>query len=234
LPNTFYFPKLEQNHFFGFAAPDLCHISVLHPASPMGKDAILLIMLAEAIGLAAIYFLFKHLSQFTKRSLDDVPEFLRPINHAAVEKLFDANVEREALAFSNSRRTLRCRLDLARVYVQNLQHNATIVCQWGETEWSDMVRHSLEYDDDMRAKMLALHHEAVIFLMACRVVRVKIWFWSLLHFDRWTSVPAPSVAALRRPGSIDLLEGYERVKQAAAALASIYGEEHSNEIEMLM
>jgi hypothetical protein len=205
LIKTSYFPKCGQNYFFGFAIPDLWHISVLHQAPPMGKDAILLIILAEAIGLAAVYFLFKHLSQFTKRSLDDVPEFLRPINQAAVEKLFDANVEREALAFSNSRRTLRCRLDLARIYVQNLQHNATIVCQWGETEWSDMVRHDLEYDEDTRAKMLALHHEAVTFLMACRVVQVKIWFWSLLHFDRWTAVPAPSVAAMRRPGSIDLL-----------------------------
>lgn len=200
----------------------------------MSKDSIMLIMLAEAIGLAAAYFLLKHLTQFTKRSLDDVPEFLRPVNHPAVQKLFDENEEREALAFTNVRRTVRCRLDLAREYVQNLQHNATIVCQWGETEWSDMVRHQLEYDEDTRAKLLSLHREAVTFLIACRVVRIKIWFWSLLHFDRWAVVPLPRVSALRRPGSIDLLQSYQRVKQAAAALASIYGEEYSTEIEALM
>lgn len=200
----------------------------------MSKDSIMLIMLAEAIGLAAAYFLLKHLTQFTKRSLDDVPEFLRPVNHPAVQKLFDENEEREALAFTNVRRTVRCRLDLAREYVQNLQHNATIVCQWGETEWSDMVRHQLEYDEDTRAKLLSLHREAVTFLIACRVVRIKIWFWSLLHFDRWAVVPLPRVSALRRPGSIDLLQSYQRVKQAAAALASIYGEEYSTEIEVLM
>lgn len=200
----------------------------------MGKDALLLTMLAEAIGFAAIYFLLKHLSQFSKRTWDDVPDFLRQINHAAVEKLFDSQEEQEALAYSNSRRTLRCRLDLAREYVQNLCHNATIVCQWGETEWSDMVRHKLDYDEDTRKRILALHREAVTFLMACRVVRIKIWFWSLLHFDRWRLAPLPSVAALRHPGSIDLLQAYQRVKQAAAALASIYGQEHSQEIEALM
>jgi hypothetical protein len=235
LPNTSYFPKLEQNEFLVLAQAGLAYICRLLPGSAqMSKDAMLLIMLAEAIGLAAAYFLFKRLSQFTKRTWDDVPEFLRPINHEAVEKLFDAKGELETLAFGNSRRAQRGRLDLARVFVQNLYHNATIVYQWGETEWSDMVRHSLEYDEDTRAKILALHREAVTFLVASRVALIKIWFWGLLHFDRIPIVPLPSVAALRQPGSIDLLQSYQRVKQAAAALASIYGEEQSSDIESLM
>jgi hypothetical protein len=200
----------------------------------MDKDAILLIMLAEAIGLAAMYLLLKRLAQFTKRTLDDVPEFLRPINHEAVEKLFDADEERETLAFGNFRRGLRARLDLAREYMQNLHHNVTIVCQWGETEWSDMVRHDLEYDEETRKKILALHREAITFLVACRVALLKMCFWSLLHFDKWPVLPLPSVAALRRPGSVDLLHAYQRVKQAAAELAFIYGEEHSSEILELM
>jgi hypothetical protein len=200
----------------------------------MGKGAMLLIMLAEAIGLAAVYLLLKRLSQFTKRTWDDVPEFLRRIDHAAVEKLFDAGEEREALAYGNSRRALRGRLDLAREYARNLHHNVTIVCQWGETEWSDMVRHKLEYDDDTREKILALHREAITFLVASRVALVKMWFWSVLHFDKWPVLPLSSVAALRRPGSVDLLQAYQQVKQAAAALASVYGEEHSSEIETLM
>lgn len=199
----------------------------------MTKDTILLIMLAEGIGLAAAYFLFQRLSQFTRRTWDDVPEFLRQVNHAGLEQLFDAEEEREALAYSNVRRTLRCRLALAREYVQNLCHNVTIVCQWGETEWADMVRHRLEYDEATRQKILALHREAVTFLVAGRVALVKIWFWSILQIDRWP-VPLPSVARLGQPGSIDLLQAYQRVKQAASALASVYGEEHCHEIEALM
>ncbi|HEY6350471.1 MAG TPA: hypothetical protein VI636_13780 [Candidatus Angelobacter sp.] len=200
----------------------------------MGKEAVLLLMLAEAIGLMALYCLLRRLSQFTKRTWDDVPEFLRQINHEAVKKLFDAAEEREALAFGNSRRALRCRLDLAREYLRSLHHNVTIVYQWGETEWQDMVRHHLEYDEETRQKMLLLHREAVTFLVAARVALVKTWIWSVVQFEKWPVLPLASVADLRTPGSVDLLHAYQRVKEAAAALASVYGEEHSDEIGNLM
>lgn len=200
----------------------------------MGKDAVLLLMLAEAIGLTALYCLLKRLSQFTKRTWDDVPEFLRQINHTAVCRLFDGADEKESLAFGNSRRALRCRLDLAREYVRSLQHNVTIVYQWGETEWQDMVRYRLEYDEDTRERILALHREAITFLVAARVALVKMWIWSVLQFEKWPVLPLSSVARLRAPGSVDLLAAYQKVKDAAAALASVYGEEHSEEIGHLM
>ena len=200
----------------------------------MGKDAVLLLMLAEAIGLAALYCLFKRLSLFTKRTWDDVPEFLRQINHEAVKKLFDPAEEQEALAFSNSRRALRARLDLAREFLHNLYHNVTIVYQWGETEWSDMVAHGLKYDEETKEKILSLHREAITFRVAARVVLVKMWILSVVQFERWPMVPLASVARLRTPGSVDLLQAYQRVKDAAAALASVYGEEHSEEIGNLM
>lgn len=200
----------------------------------MGKDAVLLLMLAEAIVLTALFYVLRRLSQFTKRTWDDVPEFLRHINHEAVERLFDANDERATLAFGNPRRALRCRLDLAREYVRNLHHNVTIVYQWGETEWQDMVRHHLEYDEDTRQKMLALHREAITFLVAARVAMVKMWLWSVVQFEKWPVLALASVAVLRTPGSVDLLHAYQRVKNAAAALASVYGEEHSEEIGKLM
>src|SRR5215467_4606515 len=180
----------------------------------MGKDALLLIMFAEAIGLAAVYFLLKRLSQFTRRTWDDVPEFLRQVRFESVEKLFDADEEREALAFGNSRRALRCRLDLAREYLHNLQHNVMIVHQWGETEWLDMVRHRLEYDEETRERILTLHREAVTFLVAVRVGLAKMWLWSVLQFDKWPVLPLASVAGLRRPGSVDLLQAYQRAKDA--------------------
>ena len=200
----------------------------------MGKDALLLIMFAEAIGLAGLYFLSKRLSQFTRRTWDDVPEFLRQVRFESVEKLFDADEEKEALTFGNSRRALRCRLDLAREYLRSLQHNVTIVYQWGETEWLDMVRHHLQYDEDTREKIIALHREAITFLVAVRVALFKIWFWSVLQFEKWPAIPLGSVAGLRRPGSVDLLDAYQRVKSAAAGLASVYGEEHVDEINQLM
>lgn len=200
----------------------------------MGKDSLLIIMVAEAVGLAALCMLLHRLSRFTKRTWDDVPEFLRHINHEAVERLFDPREEAEALAFGNPRRALRARLDLAREYVRSLHHNATIVYQWGNTEWSDMVRHNLDYDQETREKLLALHREAITFLVAARVVLVKIWLLGVLQSEHWPLRMCRSVATLARPGSLDLLHSYQRVKQAASALASIYGDEHSEEITELM
>jgi hypothetical protein len=200
----------------------------------MGKNAVLLLMLAEAIGLTVIYYLLKRLSLFTKRTLDDVPEFLRHINHEAVKKLFDEAEEKADLSFGNRRRGLRCRLDLAREYVRSLHHNVTIVYHWGETEWQDMVRYRLEYDEETRQKILSLHREAITFLVAARVAMVEMWLWSVVHFEKWPVLPLASVATLRTPGSVDLLHAYQRVKDAAAALASVYGEEHSEEIGELM
>lgn len=194
----------------------------------------LIVMLAEAIGLTALYCLLRRLSQFTRRTWDDVPEFLRPINHGAVKRLFDAAQETEALPSRNSRRVLRSRMDLAREYLRNLHHNVTIVYQWGETEWQHRVRHGPEYDGETRDKMLSLHREAITFLVAARVALVKIWLWSVVQFEKWPAVPCATMAGLRTPGSVDLLHAYQRVKDAAAALASVYGEEYSEEIGNLM
>jgi hypothetical protein len=200
----------------------------------MHRDSLFLLMLAEAIGFGTICFLLKRLAQFRKRTWDDVPEFLRQLNGPEVGRLFDIEAERQAMACGNHRRCLRARLDLAREYLQRMCHNATIVYQWGETEWSDMLRHGLEYDQETRERLLALHREAITFLVAARLALVQMWFWSILHFDKWRMLPLPSVAALKKPASIDLLEAYERVKLAAGALALVYGEEHREEINALM
>jgi hypothetical protein len=200
----------------------------------MSGNILILIMLAEAAGLATLYFLLKRLSWFTKRTWDEVPEFLRHLDPEAMEKLFEEGEEHEALTFANSRRQLRAQLALAREYLKRMQHNATVVYQWAETEWSDMVRHRLEYDEDTRAKILALHRESITFLVAARVALIKMWFWSILHFDKFTLLPLPSVARLRRPGSVDLVAAYQEVKAAAAGLAEVYGEEQVEEIRALM
>jgi hypothetical protein len=196
----------------------------------MSGNLLFMIMLAEAVGLATLYSLLKRLSWFTKRTWDEVPEFLRQLDWEAVEKLFDA--EEEQASFS--RRTLRARLALCREYLKRMQHNAMVVYQWAETEWSDMVRHRLEYDPATVEKILALHRDAITFLVAARITLVKIWFWSVLHFDKVTIFPVPNVAGLRRPGSLDLIASYRQVKKAAAGLAEVYGEEQVEEIRALM
>jgi hypothetical protein len=200
----------------------------------MTGNQLILIMLAEAVGLVTLYSLLRRLAWFTKRTWDEVPEFLRHLDHESMLKLFDAQEEWEVLTFSNSRRTMRARLALSREYLKRMLHNATIVYQWAETEWSDMVRHALEYDDETRARILAVHRECITFMVAARFALIRMWFWSILHFDKLTILPVPSVAGMRKPGSLDLVAAYLLVKEAAAGLAGVYGEEQVEEIRSLM
>jgi hypothetical protein len=48
-----------------------------------------------------------------------------------------------------------------------------------------------------------------------------MWLLSLLHFDEWRFMPVPSIAARRKVFSADVLQSYERVRQAAAHLARV-------------
>jgi hypothetical protein len=200
----------------------------------MTVNLLILIMLAEAIALVSLYCLLRRLSWFTKRTWDEVPEFLRQLDLHAIETLFDPEVEKEVLYSGNHRRMQRARLALAREYLKRMQHNATIVYQWAETEWSDMEKHGLEYEPDVQARILALHREATSFLVLVRFALARTWFWSILHFDKLVLLPLPSIAALRQPGAVDLITAYSQTKEAAVAMAEIYGDEQAHEIRMFM
>ncbi len=201
----------------------------------MSKDTLLWIMLGEAVGIATLGALLRQLSSFNDRTLDDVAGFLRPISHQELERLFDPVGEQCQLqAFGNVRREQRARLDLSREYLGRMLHNTLIVSQWASTEWADMLKHQLNYDVDTRERILALRREAILFRLSASVVLARMWFWSLLHFDRWRFLPLPSVAGFRRSLDTDLLENYRKVKDSALSLALIYGQEHYRELDELM
>jgi hypothetical protein len=201
----------------------------------MSKDILIWIMLGEAVGIGTMMRILRRLSAFTDRTLDDVPEFLQPIRLPDIENIFDPAKEREDLAgMGNVRRAQRARLALAREYVFRMQHNATIVYEWASTEWEDMVAHTLEYDRDTRERILALRREAILFGICSSMALARMWFWSLIHFEKWRFLPLPSVAAMRSVGGVDLVQAYVRVKDAALALALVYGQEHCWALDALM
>ena len=203
----------------------------------MAKETLVWIIILEAVILGVLRIFLHQRTLFKERTWDEVPELLRRLDGADVSKLFDMDAESDARILRHShraRRALRVRLDMAREYLRRMQHNALIIFQWADTEWSDMVRHGLSYDEETREKILALRRETIIFRVAVMVVLGEIWLWSLLHFDKYLLLPVPRFDSLRRAGSIDVLETYRKMKEAAAALALIYGEESFVEIGNLM
>src|SRR5258708_34302266 len=125
----------------------------------MAKDTLVWIIILEAVILGLLRVLLHQRALFKERTWDEVPELLRRLDGDEVSKLFDVEAEFDASMLRHShraRRTLRVKLDMAREYLRRMQHNALIIFQWADTEWSDMVRHRLTYDEETREKILAL------------------------------------------------------------------------------
>lgn len=199
-----------------------------------------LLMLVGAVGWSILAKLLDEGTRFKRRSIDEVADMMRKPDEEQLQDLLD-RVEDLRLRFplfANYRRDQRVRLDKLREQYYRLDHNSTIVYQWADTEWRDMVRHRLQesYEPELIGKIKEARLAGIKFHITMRFVLAEIWFLSLIHFDVLSFIPIPSVAALARSGGTDIRNAYQRVKDAAVVLAAVHGEERefANEIEAAM
>ena len=199
-------------------------------------------MLAGAAGWSILKKLLNNQTHFKRRTIDEVADLLRKPDEDQLKALLDLEEDSRLRLLGrrnySPRREQRARLDKLREQYYRLDHNGLIVYQWADTEWYDLNQHQLEesYGPELCAKIKELRSAALEFRVAIRVALAKIWLLSLIHFDKISFIPIPSVAALGRTGKIDLVNAYQKVKQAAVNLASVYGEENefANEISAAM
>src|ERR1700694_1948538 len=204
-------------------------------------DHALLLMSAGAASSRLISSGLDRASRFKERTLDEVFDFVYPLDNQDAGTLFDPEEEEQTAVFWQPRELYReeqrRRLARAQTYILRRRHNALIVEQWANTEWSDMRRHHLEDEagPDLIEAILTVQRAAVEFRVACTTVLARISFWHvLLLADQWRILPLPSVAGLRTTGKVDLLLSYRAVKQAALALARFYGDERYQRLQSLM
>jgi hypothetical protein len=199
-------------------------------------------MMAGAAAWNLLARLLREQTTFKRRSIDEVADLLRKPDQQLIRELLDAGEDHRirfpGLGRGDRRREQRARLDKLREQYCRFHHNSIIVYQWADTEWYDMVHHRLkeEYGPELRAKIHELRRAALEFRTAMRLVLARIWFLSIIHFDTIRLLPIPSVAALARNGSTDILRTYQRVREAAVVLAGVYGDagEYADEIGGLM
>ena len=130
------------------------------------------------------------------------------------------------------RREQRARLELAQEYFTRMYYNNKVIRQWANTEWFDMKRKGLKYSVDEMMAIRQVMQETQAFRMFALGALVRGWFLSLLRFDDFKFIPfVPRIHKLRTFMGKDLLDQYECVKNAAAALSRLYGE---NEPETLL
>ena len=200
-------------------------------------------LLCIAVGtlLTIVGFLFlNHLAQFSERTIDDVPEFVRPQDPQIDQTLFDPDTD-EALRRRkvpvNLRRKQRVRLDLAAERYRSKYHNVRVGLQWLNTEWQDM--HHLNSMDEYTPE--ALQHLQIArqrgkrFLRLGPLARTKIWALRILmRLDKFRLLPTPNVAALGKITGVDTLKLYEEFKAATAEFARTYGDDQTEQLKALL
>jgi hypothetical protein len=190
-------------------------------------------VILTGLGLGGAYAILHHSTLFKERTLDEVVGYLRKLDWEEVSKLFDTHEEEKLMGFwtrREFRRTQRARLDLASEFLERMYHDNRIFFQWGSTEYKDMRRHHLQYEPETLKNIRQLVRATKEFRRIALIVIFKVKFLSLLNFEKLRFLPVPSVAALRTVWNGDLLQAYEAVVKAAAAMASVYGEEYGQEI----
>ena len=193
----------------------------------------LLEVIVTGLGLGGAYAILHHSTLFKERTLDEVIGYLRKLDWNEVSKLFDVNEEEKLMGFwtrREFRRTQRARLDLAGEFLECMYHNNRVLFQWGSTEYRDMRRHHLQYEPETLENIRQLVKTTKHFRQTAFAVICRIKLLSLLNFEKLRFLPVPGVAVLRSLWNTDLLQAYEAVVNAAAALASVYGEEYEQEI----
>jgi hypothetical protein len=200
-----------------------------------------LLCLAVGILLTIVGFLFlNHLAQFSERTIEDVPEVLRPTNPEIEQSLFDPAVDealRRLRVPVNFRRKQRIRLDLAAQCYRCKFHHVHLCLQWLNTEWHDMHRlNSMdEYTEDALENLDLARETGKRFFKRAALVMAKLWLLRILmRLDKLRLLPTPRISALRKFAGVDMLKLYEQFKAATAEFARTYGDDESERLKALL
>lgn len=204
-------------------------------------DSALLLMLAGAGSYRFLALGLDRASRFKKRTLEEVFDFVYPVTNQDAETLFSAREEQKVAEFWQARELFReeqhRRMGRAQAYILRRRHNALILEQWANTEWSDMRKNCLqdEVGPDLIDAIAHVQRAASSFRVASSMILSRISFWNTVRLlDNWRVFSPPSIAGLRRVGKIDLLKGYQHVRETALALASFYGQERRELLRSLI
>jgi membrane protein implicated in regulation of membrane protease activity len=170
-----------------------------------------------------LVLLHRRIYRFTRRPPGQVIAYLRAANLQEVGHLLDPVAEqylRLNLTKQQFRKEQRNRMLLALEYIGRLSHNARIMAEWGYYELKRTRRTRIAQDHENATELLSA---SVQVRMCSFVLRATIHVWlvrvALLPFLR-----PPSVAKLIDAGSTDLLDFYQKMKDAAAQLSQSYGD----------
>jgi hypothetical protein len=179
--------------------------------------------LTGALGAALVRKYWNESVRFKALTLDGVMTCWQRPDEALIQRLLDPD-DREAQFIArkigNYRHNQRSRLNDLREHYDRTYHNGLLLKHWGDTIWFDIFDCHLECDDEVLEYLTELRAKATEFCRASQLARRRIWYWSLIPFDRITVIPIPSLTKLRESQGLDLPSAYEALKTIAIQFVS--------------
>ena len=152
--------------------------------------------------------------RFPDRTVDDVVDFLVPIDFERVESLLDPAFEwdlRRNLSSEEFRKIQRKRIHLYIEFLQRMTHNATILIQLGNREAEGRNAETVQLAEELQRQSVKVR----VYTMAATM---KLRLWLFLRVDAWHILPAPSLCDLREVYGIQGLESYYALRNSASVL----------------
>ncbi len=190
------------------------------------------IFLVGVILLMGIYTVLQFLGKFPARTIDDVKPYLRPIELQELEEILDpANEANFKLRLSPAefRQLQRKRIHLMREYLLRMSHNALVLIEWGNMEWTGPGQRA-DLDKDRRMLAQEMVQAATEFRLYSLLALVKLKLWILFRLDAWPMIPSPKLSGLRQLVGIDAVRAYQRLRESVSYLSEIHGSQYQEDL----
>jgi hypothetical protein len=164
--------------------------------------------------------------RFPDRTIDDVTDYLLPVDFEKAESLLDPQTEailRKELSPEEFRALQRKRIHHYLALVQRMAHNAAVLIEWANREARTATGQKLE----MVTKLQQVGVEVRLYSL---LALIKLRFWLLIRVESWRILPAPSLDDMRQVGGVKGLESYDRLKTAASFLFIEMGQRNFEEL----
>lgn len=164
--------------------------------------------------------------RFPDRTINDVTDYLLPVDFEKAEGLLDPQTEailRKELEPEEFRALQRKRMHHYLALVQRMAHNAAVLIEWANREARTASGQKLE----MVTKLQQVGVEVRLYSL---LALIKLRFWLLIRVESWRILPAPSLDDMRQVGGVKGLESYDRLKTAASFLFIEMGQGNFEEL----
>jgi len=164
--------------------------------------------------------------RFPDRTINDVTDYLLPVDFEKAEGLLDPHTEailRKELEPEEFRALQRKRIHHYLALVQRMAHNSAVLIEWANREARTAAGPKLEM-------VTNLQQVGVEVRLYSLLAQIKLRFWLLIRVESWRILPAPSLDDMRQVAGVKGLDSYDRLKTSASFLFIEMGQGNFEEL----